>query len=304
MNRIGINGVALLLIAAWATGCAGDRKQYDASGNFEATEVIVSSEVNGRILSFAAEEGVLLTKGEVVGVIDSTQLHLQREQLASSIRALESSRPNIAEQLAPVEEQLTKQRREKTRVENLMKADVTTERQLDDVTTAIAVLEKQLTAQRTGLHNSLSGIDAQIAAAKAQIAQLEDQITKCRITSPIDGTLIAKYAQAGELAIAGKPLMKVADVNNIYLKAYLLSSQLTDVKIGEQVKVYADFGSGNRKEYAGTITWISDKSEFTPKNIVTSDDRANMVYAVKVAVPNDGYIKIGMYGGIKLNSAK
>ena len=275
---------AVTLLAAG--GCAGDRNQYDATGNFEATEVVVSSEVNGRILEFPISEGSPVHSGEQVGLIDSTQLHLQRLQVESNILALESSRPDIGEQLAPLEEQLAKQQRERQRVENLMKADVTTEKQLDDITSAITVLEKQL--------------DAQIAAARAQAEQLEEQLAKCRICSPIEGTVLAKYAQAGELAVAGKPLMKVADVNNIHLKAYLVSSQLPQVKLGQKVKVYADFGGDEKREYEGTVTWISDRSEFTPKNIVTSDDRANMVYAIKIAVPNDGYLKIGMYGGIKL----
>ncbi len=275
---------AVTLLAAG--GCAGDRNQYDATGNFEATEVVVSSEVNGRILEFPISEGSPVHSGEQVGLIDSTQLHLQRLQVESNILALESSRPDIGEQLAPLEEQLAKQQRERQRVENLMKADVTTEKQLDDITSAITVLEKQL--------------DAQIAAARAQAGQLEEQLAKCRICSPIEGTVLAKYAQAGELAVAGKPLMKVADVNNIHLKAYLVSSQLPQVKLGQKVKVYADFGGDEKREYEGTVTWISDRSEFTPKNIVTSDDRANMVYAIKIAVPNDGYLKIGMYGGIKL----
>ena len=275
---------AVTLLAAG--GCAGDRNQYDATGNFEATEVVVSSEVNGRILEFPISEGSPVHSGEQVGLIDSTQLHLQRLQVESNILALESSRPDIGEQLAPLEEQLAKQQRERQRVENLMKADVTTEKQLD--------------AQRSALGNSLKSIDAQIAAARAQAGQLEEQLAKCRICSPIEGTVLAKYAQAGELAVAGKPLMKVADVNNIHLKAYLVSSQLPQVKLGQKVKVYADFGGDEKREYEGTVTWISDRSEFTPKNIVTSDDRANMVYAIKIAVPNDGYLKIGMYGGIKL----
>ena len=285
MNLTTKHGVVLLAsLLLTATACNRNRSQYDATGNFEATEVIVSSEVNGRILAFPVSEGDVLTAGAEAGLIDSTQLHLQRLQIESNIRALRSSRPDVEQQLAPLEEQLAKQRREKQRVENLLQADVTTEKQLD--------------AQRTSLQNSVTSIDAQIAAAEAQLGQLEEQLAKCRITSPIDGTVLAKYAQAGELAIAGKPLMKVADVAHIYLRAYLLSSQLANVKLGQPVKVYADFGKGSVRTYEGTVTWISDQSEFTPKNIVTADDRANMVYAVKIAVPNDGYLKIGMYGGI------
>lgn len=285
-----------LLVGA---GCSNDRNQYDATGNFEATEVTVSSEVNGRIVEFPVTEGSIVSRGEEVGLIDTTQLHLQRLQIESNILALRSSRPDVEEQLAPVEEQLAKQQRERIRIENLMKADVATEKQLDDITSAIAVLEKQLDAQRAALGNSSKSLDAQTAAARAQLEQVKEQIARCRITAPIDGTVVAKYAEAGELAIAGKPLMKIADLDNVYLKAYLVSSQLPSVKIGQKVKVYADFGAGERREYEGTVTWISDRSEFTPKNIVTSDDRANMVYAVKVAVPNDGYVKIGMYGGVK-----
>ena len=295
MNLTTKHGVVLLAsLLLTATACNRNRSQYDATGNFEATEVIVSSEVNGRILAFPVSEGDVLTAGAEAGLIDSTQLHLQRLQIESNIRALRSSRPDVEQQLAPLEEQLAKQRREKQRVENLLQADVTTEKQLDDISSAISVLEKQLDAQQ----NSVTSIDAQIAAAEAQLGQLEEQLAKCRITSPIDGTVLAKYAQAGELAIAGKPLMKVADVAHIYLRAYLLSSQLANVKLGQPVKVYADFGKGSVRTYEGTVTWISDQSEFTPKNIVTADDRANMVYAVKIAVPNDGYLKIGMYGGI------
>ena len=289
---------AVTLLAAG--GCAGDRNQYDATGNFEATEVVVSSEVNGRILEFPISEGAPCTAG------NRWDSSIPPNCICNGCRSRATSwrwraaDPISGEQLAPLEEQLAKQQRERQRVENLMKADVTTEKQLDDITSAITVLEKQLDAQRSALGNSLKSIDAQIAAARAQAGQLEEQLAKCRICSPIEGTVLAKYAQAGELAVAGKPLMKVADVNNIHLKAYLVSSQLPQVKLGQKVKVYADFGGDEKREYEGTVTWISDRSEFTPKNIVTSDDRANMVYAIKIAVPNDGYLKIGMYGGIKL----
>lgn len=300
MNRKFYYIAVIAVFTLLAGSCASDKNNYDATGSFEATEVIVSSEVNGRIIDMMITEGSEVTKGEVVGQIDSTQLALQRLQLVNNIMGLKSNRPDISSQLAPLEEQLKKQKREKIRVENLLKADVTTERQLDDITSAINVLEKQLSAQRTSLSNSDAGLEAQILAAEAQLAQIEDQISRSTVKSPISGTVSAKYAQAGELALTGKPLMKISDVENIYLKAYLLSSQLADVKLGQKVNVFADFGGGEHREYNGAIIWISDRSEFTPKNIVTSDDRANMVYAVKIAVPNDGFIKIGMYGGVKL----
>lgn len=290
-----------LPLLAILTACTSQNGNYDATGTFDATEIIVSSEVAGAITEFDITEGVTVKKGEKVGVIDSTQLYLQKQQLLQNITVAEANRPAMNTQLAPLEEQLTKQIQEKKRIENLLKADAATQKQLDDINSAINVLEKQIAAQKNSLQNSLSGIDAQVEALRLQIAQLDDRLNKCIISSPIDGTVIAKYAQAGELTTAGRPLMKVADMNNVFLKAYLTSAQLMDVKLGQQVHVRADFGGGNYREYDGKIIWISDKSEFTPKNIVTSDDRANMVYAIKIAIQNDGYIKLGMYGELKLN---
>lgn len=289
----------LLPVLLLLTACSGSKSDYDATGTFDATEVIVSSEVAGTILEFNVTEGSQLEKGEVVGLIDSVQLYLQKEQLQQNIKAIEANRPVMSTQIAPLKEQLVKQRQEKTRVENLLKADAATQKQLDDINSAITVLEKQIAAQENSLNNSLAATDAQAAALKAQIAQINDRLAKCRIISPIQGVVVAKYAQAGELTSAGRPLMKVADMNNIYLKAYITSEQLTNVKLGQEVKVRADFGGGNYHDYDGKITWISDKSEFTPKNIVTSDDRANMVYAIKIAIQNDGYVKLGMYGEVK-----
>ncbi len=295
----------IILAAAAALslcGCGRDTAVYDATGNFEATEIVVSAEVNGRIVDFPVTEGSTVIRGAALGLIDTTQLHLQHEQLAANIEALRSNRPDVESQLAPLREQLDMQRRELNRAENLAAAGAATSKQLDDLRSAVAVLERQIAAQNSALSGTDSGIEAQIAAASAQLAQIDDQIRRCSICAPIDGTILTKYSQAGELAMAGRPLFKIADVGNIYLKAYLTSSQLPQIATGSKVRVFADFGGGERREYEGVVTWISEKSEFTPKNIVTSDDRANMVYAVKVAVPNDGYIKIGMYGGIKFLS--
>ena len=180
-----------------------------------------------------------------------------------------------------------------------MESDAATQKQLDDAVSAVEVARKQLEAQENTLGKSVAGLDAQIAAARIQAEQISDQIARCRIMSPISGTVVAKYAQAGELAAQGRPLIKLADTDNIFLRAYLTASQLTDIKIGQKVDVSADFGAGNYRQYDGIVTWISDRSEFTPKNIVTSDDRANMVYAVKVAIKNDGYAKMGMYGEVR-----
>ena len=279
--------------------CSDGLGDYDATGTFDADEVLVSSEVSGAILRLDVSEGDQLKQGQVVGLIDSVQLFLQKQQLEANIKALEASRPDVASQLAPLEEQLSKQLQEKTRVENLLKAEAATTKQLDDINSAILVLEKQLEAQRTALDQSRAGTDAQVAAMQAQVAQLDDRLGKCHLAAPMSGTVLAKYAHTGELTSAGRPLFKLADMEHVYLKAYVTSVQLADIRLGQTVQVRADFGNEQYRQYEGQITWISDKSEFTPKNITTSDDRANMVYAIKVAVENDGYLKLGMYGDVK-----
>lgn len=286
---------ALLILA----GCTGKDGAADATGTFQATELIVSAEVPGRIIRLDAEEGARLTEGETIGLIDTVQLYLQKRQLMDNILAVRASRPSVATQIAPLEEQLTTLRRDRQRIVNLIDADAANRKQLDDINSAVAGLEKQIAAQRSTLTNALESADAQIAAMRTQIEQLDDQMLRSRITAPITGTVVAKYAHAGELATQGRPLLKIADMDNIHLKAYVTSAQLADIELGRRAHVTADFGGGNTREYDGVITWISDKSEFTPKNIVTSDDRANMVYALKISVKNDGYLKIGMYGEVR-----
>jgi len=291
-----INIVLILMM----TACGKKQYDFDATGSFEATEVIVSSEAVGRILSFDVTEGKEVTAGETVGVIDSLQLYLSKLQLMKNISSVESNKPNVSAQVAATREQLLKQQTERTRIENLLKSEAATQKQLDDVNSTIVVLERQLTAQLSTLNNSVSSLTAQSSALEIQIAQIEDRLSKCLILSPIAGTVLAKYAEAGELAIVGKPLFKVADMKHVFLRSYFTSGQLADIKLGQTVKVFADFGGDKRREYKGTITWISDKSEFTPKSIQTKKDRENLVYAVKIAVENDGYIKIGMYGEVQL----
>lgn len=287
-----------MFIIALLVGCTGKSGKQDATGTFQATEVILSGEVAGTLLTFQATEGDALEKGQQIGQIDSIQFFLQKQQLEQHILALEASRPIVSIQLAPIEEQLAKQQREKQRVENLLKSDAATTKELDDINSAIQVLEKQLEAQKNTLNKSVATIEAQIGGLKAQIEQLEDRLRKCVIVSPISGTVLAKYAQEGELCSAGRPLLKIADMNEVHLKAYVTSDQLIDIRLGQEVDVKADFGGGNARDYKGKITWISEKSEFTPKNITTSDERANMVYAMKIAVQNDGYLKLGMYGEV------
>lgn len=278
----------------------GSEPEYDAQGTFEATEVIVSSEANGRIMDFVIEEGMDIAGGECLGTIDSMQLHLQREQLMAQQAALLASRPDVNMQVSSLREQIAKQRSELRRVESMLKDGAATQKQYDDIEAQIKVLEGQLNATLSTLDKNTATINNNAAALEAQIASLDDLIAKCRIVSPISGTVLVKYAEAGELATVGKPLMKVADLNNIYLRAYFTSEQLANIALGDKVKVVANFGGDERYDYEGEIVWIASESEFTPKNIQTNDSRSNLVYAVKIAVKNDGRLKIGLAGEVIL----
>lgn len=287
--------IAALLLAA---ACSED-SDFDAQGTFEATEVIVSSEATGQILHFDIEEGTSVKKGERIGAVDSTQLHLQRKQLEAQLEALLSSRPDIKKQAAATKEQITKQKSELQRVGNMLRDGAATQKQYDDIEAQLRILEKQLSATLSSLDKNTATINSNAVALEAQIAALDDRIAKCSLSAPVDGTVLVKYAEAGELATAGKPLMKVANLDRMYLRAYFTSEQLADIKVGDKVTVTADFGGDKRYDYEGVIAWISPESEFTPKSIQTRDTRANLVYAVKVAVKNDGRLKIGLAGEVK-----
>ncbi len=295
MNRIGIIIASLIFLYS----CGKSNEQYDASGTFEATEIMVSSEASGKILHFVAQEGELLQPGNEIVLIDTLQLFLKKQQLLASINALQSRRPEVNKQIAALQQQIATAKSEKQRAENLVKANAANQKMLDDINAQIVVLEKQLAAQKSTLDISNRGISEDVATMEIQVAQLDDQLLKCHIAAPINGTLLVKYAQVGELAMPGKVLFKVADMESMILRAYITSDQLTQLKIGQTVKVFADFGEGTR-EYPGTVSWVSGKAEFTPKTIQTKNERANLVYAVKIAVKNDGYLKIGMYGQVKL----
>ena len=273
---------------------------YDAQGSFEATEVIISSEATGRILNFDIEEGETVMADSVIGVIDSIQLHLQRKQLTAQLSALLSSRPDKEKQVASLREQISTQKRELSRIENMLKDGAATQKQYDDIKAQINIFENQLSATLSTLDNNTASINENAAALEAQIAALDDRIAKCCIISSVNGTILSKYAEAGELASMGKPLMKVANLENIYLRAYFTSDQLSKVNLGDEVTITADFGGDERYDYPGRVAWISSESEFTPKNIQTKDSRANLVYAVKIAVKNDGRLKIGLAGEVKL----
>ena len=286
-------------LAVLAVSC-GKETAFDAQGTFEATEVVVSSEASGRIMRLDAEEGTQINANTVVGEIDSLQLDLQRKQLIAQQTALLGSRPDVQKQVATIKEQIAKQKVELTRFANMLKDGATTQKQYDDMEAHLRVLESQLDATLSTLTKNTITITNNAAALEAQILALEDRIAKCRVVSPVGGTVLVKYAEVGELATMGKPLFKVADLNKIYLRAYFTSEQLSNVKLGDTVKVIADFGAEERYEYEGTITWIASESEFTPKTIQTNDSRANLVYAVKIAVKNDGRLKIGLAGEVIL----
>ena len=294
MKRIGY--IAAVVLAA----SCGTEAEFDAQGTFEATEVVVSSEATGRILNFEVEEGMAVEANQMVGAIDSVQLHLQRKQLVAQQSALLGSRPDVKKQVAALREQIAKQNEELRRVENMLKDGAATKKQKDDIEAQIKILERQLDATLSTLDKNTSTINNNSAALEAQIAALDDRISKCRIISPVGGTVLVKYAEAGELATVGKPLMKIADLDNIYLRAYFTSDQLAKVNLGDEVKVVADFGGEERYDYTGRVAWISSESEFTPKTIQTKDSRANLVYAVKIAVENDGRLKIGLAGEVVL----
>lgn len=285
----------LLLIAS-----CGKESEFDAQGTFEATEIIVSAEATGRILCFDVEEGSTVEAGNIVGAIDSIQLHLQRRQLIAQQSALLSSRPDVKKQVASIREEIAKQKSELARVENMLRDGAATQKQYDDIGAHIRILEGKLEAALSTLDKNTSSINGNSVAIEAQIAALDDRIAKCRINSPVSGTLLVKYAQAGELASPGKPLMKVTNLDEIFLRAYFTSEQLADITLGDTVTVIADFGGDERYSYEGRITWIASESEFTPKSIQTRDSRANLVYAVKIAVKNDGRLKIGLAGEVKL----
>jgi HlyD family secretion protein len=288
-----------ILPLAFASCAKGDGKD-EASGSFEATEVIVSAEASGRILRFDAAEGQGLKAGQVVGEIDATQLELRRRQLLASKLSVESRRNDADLQLAAIAQQIETAKKERLRVQNLIADNAANQKQLDDIEAEISALEKQERAQRESLSLGNRGVSAESSSLDIQVAQLDDQIAKSRIQSPIDGTVLVKYAEMGEFASQGKALFKVADMDSVILRAYCTSSQLSRLKLGQAAKVLVDFGEKDSREYEGRVGWISDKAEFTPKNAQTRDDRASLVYAIKVAVKNDGYLKIGMYGRVRL----
>jgi HlyD family secretion protein len=310
MKYLSFLGVGLIVVAA---SCSQKKIDTDASGVFESDEVIVSAEQNGKILSFPIQEGDTLAKGAKIGNIDMSNTILQKQQVQATIAALHDKTTNplpqtelVERQLAVQESQLVQQLRERTRTENLLKADAATQKQLDDINSTIDQLQKQIAVSKQQIALDKSNIATQNrtvyseqAPLEKSAAQIQDNIDKGQIVNPIKGTVLTKYALEGEMTTMGKALYKIANLDTLTLRAYVTGSQLTQVKLGQAVKVYSDEGANQYREYPGEVYWISDKSEFTPKTIQTRDERANLVYAVKIHVKNDGYLKLGMYGEVK-----
>lgn len=323
MKRITIMAGVLLLLVA----CGNKEKEYDATGTFEATEVTVSAKSTGELQRFDVTEGQEIDQNVVVGTIDAYQLKLQRQQLENTKEQLKANKKqlnatrgatnskqlDLEKQVASIRQQIANAQRERQRYNELVNDGAVPRKQLDDINYQIKVLEKQLAStqeqirsnnaslkeQSQGITAQMEGIDAQQLTVESQKAQLDDQIANSDIKAPITGSVLEKYVERGEYVTVGKPLFKMADTQNMFIRAYVTSAQLKDIKVGQQVKVFADYGNGQKKSYDGTVTWISSRSEFTPKTILTDDERADLVYAVKIAFKNDGYVKIGMYGEVK-----
>ncbi|WP_343584447.1 HlyD family efflux transporter periplasmic adaptor subunit [Flavobacterium sp.] len=278
--------------------CHNKENDFDASGSFEAVETILSAEANGQILQLNVEEGQQLQAGQKVGFIDSTQLAISKMQLRQNEKAILSGKPQIQIQTESLKKQLDNAILDRNRTERLVKGGIASQKQLDDANSKVAALQAQITAQKSSLETTTENLTQQGNTVGVQLKGIQDQLSKSVIVNPIKGTVLAKYAEQYEMAVIGKPLYKIANLETLDLRAYITGTQLPQIKIGQEVKVRIDQGEKKYKEYQGTISWISNKSEFSPKTIPTKDERANLVYAIKVRVKNDGYLKIGMYGEV------
>jgi len=309
MNAKIITALAMIIL----TACNRNGNNFDATGTFEADEVIVSASANGKILSLNINEGSRIAKDSVVGLVDPTDLSLQKQQVQASIAALNEKTSDATPQIKMLQDQLKVQQtqldnllHEKARIENLLKEDAATKKQLDDINFQIesakkqmSVTQQQINVQRNNVATQNRGILSEGKPLQKRAQQLQEQLDRTNIRNPVDGTVITKYAETGEITSNGKPLYKIADLSTLNLRAYVTGDQLPQIKLGQQVTVFVDSGANNYRKLAGTITWVSDKAEFTPKTIQTKDERANLVYAMKVRVKNDGYLKMGMYGEVR-----
>ena len=296
MNR---NIFFLAFLPFVMAACADGEKAYDATGTCEATETTIIAEQSGTLLTFSVSEGDSIAQGQEVALIDTTQTWLKMQQLVATRQVYESQKPDMERQTAATRQQLAKARTEQQRYQELVADGAAPAKMLDDATSQVQVLQRQLDAQVSTLHTQLSTLNSQQAATDVQVSQLQDQLRKCHVVAPVAGTVLEKYVERGEFVAVGKPLLKVADMDNLFLRAYVTSAQLQNIRLGQQARVFADYGKKKKKEYEGTVSWISSRAEFTPKTILTDDERADLVYAVKVTIRNDGYAKIGMYGEVR-----
>ena len=288
------------IVAAFVS-CGNKETEYDATGVFEATETTVYAEQSGALMAFDVTEGDVIAQGKEVGLIDTTQIWLKIQQTGTTKAVYQSQKPDMEKQIAATRQQLAKAKQDQQRYKELVADGAAPSKMLDDATNQVQVLQKQLDAQISSLNTQLSTLNSQLSTVDVQEDQLRDQLRKCHIQAPIAGTVLEKYVERGEFVATGKPLFKIADTENMYIRAYVTSAQLQNIKVGQKAKVFADYGDGQKKAYDGVVSWISSRSEFTPKTILTDDERADLVYALKVAVKNDGYVKIGMYGEVSFN---
>lgn len=304
--------VTIATVLAMLASCGNNEKEYDATGTFEATETTVSAEQSGTLLHFDVNEGDELPQGKEVGLVDTTQLWLKIQQMGATKAVYQNQKPDMEKQIAATQQQLAKARQDEQRYRELVADGAAPAKMLDDASSLVKVLQRQLEAQISSLNSQSSTLNSQISTVDVQVNQLSDQLRKCHIVTPVAGTVLEKYVEQGEFVATGKPLFKMADTKQMFIRAYVTSTQLQSIKVGQKAKVYADYGDGQKQEYDGVVTWISSRSEFTPKTILTDDERADLVYALKVAVKrstsgrsqgeNDGNIKIGMYGEVRFIS--
>lgn len=307
--------ISIIILIIFFVSCKSKKNDFDASGTFEAVETIISAEANGKILRFNVEEGQQLSKDSMVGYIDPVNIDLQKEQVVSSINALQKKMFDVAPQVKLLQSQLAVQKsqlqnlqHEQKRIENLLRSDAATPKQLDDINAQVDVVQKQIAVTKQQINvqeNNISTQNRSILSESGPLQkkadQLQYQADKAKIINPVQGIVLTKYAEEYEVTAPGKPLYKIADLSTIILRAYVTGNQFANIKLNQNVKVLVDDGTNNYRQYTGTIEWISDKAEFTPKTIQTKDERANLVYAIKIRVKNDGYLKIGMYGEVKFD---
>ncbi len=293
-----------LLITVFLYSCNSDKNKFDSSGTFETIETIVSSEVNGKITQLNIEEGQSIEQGTLIAIIDTSQLYLKKKQLRANINSILSRQPEIAKQLAAIQEQIFTAEREKKRIENLVKSEATGTKQLDDINAQLSLLNKQYIASQSSFEINKNGLNQDVIPLQVQIEQTQDLIEKSKIVNPIKGVVLSKYAETNEITVLGKPIYKIARLDELIFRMYVSGDQLPLLKTGQQLAISIDAGNGEKKDVKGKISWISSEAEFTPKTIQTKDERANLVYAIKLLVPNDGSIKLGMYGEVRFNTEK